>query len=232
MPERQGVLERFAAMFAACGPLAAAGAMEEPPVAPDGETEATKAVKPACAEDEMPIIQCLRAAEASRPYCDGSPIYSALTKEKPYESDCLRLRMVVPHEFETLFMRLTQKDVAKGCIDPDMIGVLRDFAEVSVRVSENESSWRELRLPAFMAHLANPMCLVDEEAEDGCSPLFQDGSWTGTLIWDSTVHVSQLILGSDKWRARLCGRSTVELGCGLGLPGMVSESGGCGVGLG
>ena len=169
-------------------------------------------------------------------------------------------------------MRVTQKDVAKGCIDPDALGKARDIAEVSVRIDEPHADescasphlsatptvhvaastpltwsaaeeaakdatslagdedgpgtpvpemsldarkdqggtsseidatmmavaeaateapaaagaapgdWRLLRLPAFMAHLATPMSLVEPDADDALlHPIWQDGTWTGTL---------------------------------------------------
>ena len=94
-----------------------------------------------------------------------------------------------------------------------------------------------LRLPAFMAHLATPLGLVDPSHDDeAIGPLWDDGTWTGTLMWDSAVHATELLLASADWRQRLAGTSgggggspgvrprrpasVVELGCGLGLPGL------------
>lgn len=74
-----------------------------------------------------------------------------------------------------------------------------------------------------MAHLVNPHHLFDPEADDPASPVWADGSWTGTLVWDSAVHVCEILLGQAAWRERLCGSSCVELGCGLGLPGLVAR---------
>lgn len=172
------------------------------------------------------MTQPLQDAELARLYEDGSPIYRKLVKQEPYESETLKLEMLQPDEFERLFMRLNQKDVAKGCIDPDLIGVIRDTASMSVRKCDNDATdetgaWWHLSIPAFMAHLANPMALCDPEVEERSSPLWKDGSWTGTLIWDSAVHVTEMLLASGAWRELLKGKSVVELGCGLGLPGIV-----------
>ncbi|KAL1527452.1 hypothetical protein AB1Y20_016117 [Prymnesium parvum] len=169
------------------------------------------------------VLQVLRDAEQSTPYVDGSPIYRKLVKRQAYASESLRLAMEQPDEFESLFMRLSQKDVAKGCIDPELVGVLRDTAVVSVRRrGRGESAeWCEMRLPAFMAHLANPMALLDPEVAEDATPLWSDGSWTGTLIWDSAVHATEFLLSNEAWRASLEGESVLELGCGLGLPGIV-----------
>lgn len=164
--------------------------------------------------------EALAAATAAAPYVDGSPVYRMLTKQQRYASAWLSLHMVQPDEFESLFMRLNQKDVAKGCIDPDVIGVLRDVAVIGVRLADRDDEWCELRVPAFMAHLADPMALCDNEVVEPTSALWADGSWTGTLIWDSAVHVTELLLASPAWRATLRGTSVVELGCGLGLPGL------------
>ena len=162
--------------------------------------------------------RALAEAEASQPYADGSPIYGKLNKQQPHFSTTLELQLQCPDAFESLFMRLCQKDVAKGCIDPDLLdGALRDWFDVRVRADGER--WRSLKLPAFMAHLASPMGLVDPEADEATiSPLFRDGTWTGTLIWDSAVHVCELML-SAAWRGRMRGTSVLELGCGLGLPG-------------
>eukprot|EP00966_Prymnesium_polylepis_P111184 2571970-Prymnesium_polylepis.1 len=178
-----------------------------------------------CPAASSSMAQHLCDANASRPHVDGSPIYTSLTKQQPYVSERLKLDMRQPDEFESLFMRLCQKDAAKGCIDPELIGVLRDTAVVTVRLDgsggEQQQRWLELQLPAFMAHLANPLALCDPEMPEETTALWGDGSWTGTLIWDSAVHVTELLLASEAWRASIRGASVVELGCGLGLPGLV-----------
>ena len=170
------------------------------------------------------IQTVLRAAEASVNYNASSPIYMMLLKGKTHTSEHLTVQYVLPPDspLESLFCRIIQKDVAKGCIDPDLLGTdtCRDAAIVRVCV---DGSWREMRVPIFMAHLVNPLGLCDPEADNPAAPVWADGSWTGTLLWDSAAHVCELMLAQPCWRARLRGASCLELGCGLGLPGMVAS---------
>jgi predicted nicotinamide N-methyase len=170
------------------------------------------------------IQYVLRAAEASVNYNASSPIYMLLLKMKTHTSEHLTVQYVLPPDspLESLFCRIIQKDVAKGCIDPDLLGTdtCRDAAIVRVCV---DGSWREMRVPIFMAHLVNPLGLCDPEADNPAAPVWADGSWTGTLLWDSAAHVCELMLAQPCWRARLRGASCLELGCGLGLPGMVAS---------
>ena len=60
----------------------------------------------------------LQDAEAAVKYCDSSPIYGALMKGSEYASQHLSIRMYTSPDstLETLFMRVIQKDVAKGVI--------------------------------------------------------------------------------------------------------------------
>mmetsp|Transcript_5321 Transcript_5321/g.16255 ORF Transcript_5321/g.16255 Transcript_5321/m.16255 type:complete len:393 (-) Transcript_5321:358-1536(-) len=201
--------------------------------------------------------------------------------------------MAVSGFLEPLEARLTQRDVAKGIIDPDAIGTdnARDWAIVRISTEcllhadsgpdgqESGSSlsvvgearceqsscdsrdssardapaaarrgWRELRLPAFMAHLASTAsilgdigCWIEDEldseatesgtsdpAEVLLSSVWADGTWSGTLLWDSAIHLSHMLLspsslGGLRWRDHIRrGGSVLELGCGLALPGLVS----------
>lgn len=151
----------------------------------------------------------------------ASYMHWALLKGAPVNSTRLRMQMRQPASFESLYMRFTQKDVAKGCIDPDLIGHERDTLFVQLFVQER---WLEFTVPAFMAHLATPMSLVEPESDDAVlSPLWSDGTWTGSLIWDSAVYASDMLL-TDAWANRLRGKSLLELGCGLGLPGLVGHA--------
>ena len=169
------------------------------------------------------IISTLKAAEASAPYTHSSPIYYALLHKEVVKTACMTLQYVLPESspLESLQMRLIQKDVAKGCIDPDLFGteLCRDVLFVKLQMDGTEA---ELRIPAFMAHLVNPFGLCDPEASDPASSLWADGSWSGTLLWDSAVHVCDLLLSSAIWRQRMRGASCLELGCGLGVPGLVA----------
>ena len=173
------------------------------------------------------IQEALAKAEASWSVQDSSPIQRKLVKLLPHETPHMRLQMRQPAEFEALDTRVTQKDVAKGCIDPDRIGVARDFCDIVVRrASDRNCAGAELllQLPAFMAHLANPLALIEPELDESIlSPLWSDGTWTGTIMWDSAVHTAEMLLADEAWASRLRGASVCELGCGLGLPALVAH---------
>lgn len=149
------------------------------------------------------------------------------------------------------------------------------------------SGWREVRFPAFLAHLARPEDLWGEmgwgdtggegegEASAGgeggaagagsvpgdgvsqggagvntaaggvnapvagvsvpssvspsLSSIWADGTWSGTLFWDSALYLSHMLLSPSsahggRWRRRIQqGGAVLELGCGLGLPGCVTH---------
>lgn len=68
--------------------------------------------------------------------------------------------------------------------------------------------------------------------DDYASPLpsiWADGTWSGTLFWDSALYLSQMLLSpmstdGGRWRRKIQrGGAVLELGCGLGLPGFVSH---------
>ena len=56
---------------------------------------------------------------------------------------------------------------------------------------------------------------------------FEDGSFTGTLLWDAALRCADHVLCSSEWRARLRGATVVELGCGVGLLGLIAATCGC-----
>ena len=130
------------------------------------------------------VIQvALETAEQSVPFSESSPIYNSLNRGQPHASSCLRVQYHTPETFEALDVRLFQRDVAKGCIDPDVLGTDagRDWASVEVLCG---GEWRRLRLPAFLAHLANPLAMFEPEIDEATIiPLYEDGTFTGTLVW-------------------------------------------------
>ena len=174
-----------------------------------------------CTLDE--ILRTLHTAEASIPFDESSPIHHSMNRGERYSSELLVLEYHKPDDFESLDVRLFQRDVAKGCIDPDVFGsdAGRDWATVAACV---DGGWRELKLPAFLAHLATPAALFAPEIDEATiAPLYHDGTFTGSLLWDSAILVSELLLASAEWRDRVRGSTVVELGCGLGLPGWVAH---------
>ena len=97
-----------------------------------------------------------------------------------------------------------------------------------------------------MAHMANiTYSDGDGDDDDGDDDVFigagrasempmdsiwDGGTWTGSLIWDSAVRLSELFLDNHEWRSEFVSRlqertsnrtpamTVLELGCGLGLP--------------
>lgn len=134
-------------------------------------------------------------------------------------------QMTQPDIFENLYTRLGQRDPAKGCLDPGVLASPdgRDFAEVTVTLPGG--SERVIRLPAFWAHLVDTKAMWDPE---NCEPVshegkevFAEGTWSGGLLWDASIVATELLLKSSEWQARIRGAICLELGSGLGLPGLI-----------
>ena len=51
---------------------------------------------------------------------------------------------------------------------------------------------------------------------------FLDGSFTGTLLWDASLRLCDLVLSRPFYRRKLKNANVVELGCGVGLLGLLS----------
>jgi len=168
----------------------------------------------------------VRVARVAAGTWDGaSPIFYGLLWQRPYSSSHLDVRMIQPENFEQLHLRHKQRDPAKGCIDPERIGTPegRDIAEITLRLPDGEA--RVLPMFAYTAHLVPPDTLWDPEAGDGVEgDIYEHGTWTGTLLWDSAVHTAEWLLASAEWAAWLPGKSVLELGSGLGLPGLVCHA--------
>lgn len=92
-----------------------------------------------------------------------------------------------------------------------------------------------LRLWVFLAHLVDACDLLppqsdDEEATEavvtvtshrraGLQGAWDDGNFTGTLLWDSAMHTTAFLLASADWATAVADSHCVlELGAGLGLP--------------
>lgn len=61
-----------------------------------------------------------------------------------------------------------------------------------------------------------------QKPEISLDGVWDDGSWTGTLVWDAAILATAYMLRSADWRARITNSSCVlELGAGLGLPALV-----------
>lgn len=98
----------------------------------------------------------------------------------------------------------------------------RDFAEVTLALPGGGS--KLVRLPAFWAHLVDPTTIWDLEncdpvAHDGIE-VFSEGTWSGGLLWDASIVATELLLQSTEWQSSVRGATCLELGSGLGLPGL------------
>ena len=133
--------------------------------------------------------------------------------KKPYDSPHLSLRMRQPDHWEALATRHEQRDPTKGCIDPTQIGAARDVCEITLRLPGGP---RTLEMFAYLSHMVNPDTLWDPEA-DSSLPIYEGGTWTGTLLWDSAVHVVECMLGDAEWRGacaeRACSSSAAGWAC-------------------
>ena len=162
---------------------------------------------------------------------ENTSVHHTLLEQRTYTSPHLRIEMVQPTGMEPLadrrrrFAFENRVFVAGGMLEPSAVGTSRDFAEVRVRCGGEEDGWERLRLPAFLAHLVNPASLRDADAPPwlpgAAAAMSAQGTWSGSLIWDSAVRAAELLLGD--WRARVAGCSVLELGCGLALPGLVAH---------
>ena len=58
---------------------------------------------------------------------------------------------------------------------------------------------------------------------DEIAPLFAGAQWAGTRVWDAAIRATQY-LESNYGDEIMKGKSLCELGCGLGVPGMICHS--------
>jgi len=189
---------------------------------------------PRCAEPSLldaepghgaELDEALLAAQ-DEPVAHKHPIHAALCTDRAYASSWLELCMRSPANWEPLEKRLRSLDPTSGCFDPTELGTEagRDWVEVRVRLSP-DAEWRTLRLPAYAAHLVDGSQLWDPEASGtpAEAAFWSDGTWSGSLVWDSAVHVVEFMLSDAMWRRRVRGACVLELGCGLALPGIVAH---------
>jgi predicted nicotinamide N-methyase len=171
------------------------------------------------------LDEALQAAQ-DEPIAHKHPIHAALCTDRAYASSWLELCMRSPANWEPLEKRLRSLDPTSGCFDPTELGTEagRDWVEVRVRLSP-DAEWRALRLPAYAAHLVDGSQMWDPEASGtpAEATFWSDGTWSGSLVWDSAVHVVEFMLSDAMWRRRVRGACVLELGCGLALPGLVAH---------
>ena len=64
-----------------------------------------------------------------------------------------------------------------------------------------------------------PLNLDLKLSPDDLEPVFSGAAWAGTVLWRAAaVLVDRAFLGADA--VQIKGRTCIELGCGLGVPGM------------
>jgi len=75
---------------------------------------------------------------------------------------------------------------------------------------------------ATIAHVANgrSLRLRQQLGEECLAPLFDGSVWAGTRVWEAALALIDQVIESHR-EELAAGARVVELGCGLGLPGMV-----------
>ncbi|CAN0391654.1 unnamed protein product, partial [Laminaria digitata] len=53
------------------------------------------------------------------------------------------------------------------------------------------------------------------------APIFSGACWAGTVVWQAALDLCDYM--SEHHRGDLVGASVVELGCGIGVPGMIAR---------
>ncbi|EOD29984.1 hypothetical protein EMIHUDRAFT_230839 [Emiliania huxleyi CCMP1516] len=178
--------------------------------------------------DETPqeetLVAALEKATPERATAPKNPIHCGLIVGRPHQTERLEVRYASPDSWERFDVRLVLKDPTKGCFDPAEPGTDagRDWLEVVLRPAGG-GEWR-LRLPAYAAHLVDPTTLyeIEDVGSDALSTFWSDGTWSGSLVWDAAVHVTEEMLGTELGE-RMRGTSVLELACGLGLPGLTAH---------
>ena len=128
-----------------------------------------------------------------------SPIYHLLVRQKPYVTRALTVCMKQPAALESLYTRLVQRDPAKGCIDPEMLGAHTHCDVAAVQLLGLGGGPRAVLLPAFLTHVVDAASLWDPAAEGlvaVAEAVWRDGTWSGTLLWDAAIWTAELLLGS------------------------------------
>ena len=108
------------------------------------------------------------------------------------------------------------------------------FAHVFCDESESESDDDEDRKTEGTAGATSPSQVSQvprnttvlgssPNGESSTDAFFADGSFTGTLLWDASLRLAGFVLRSHRFRNLLIGANVVELGCGVGLLGLVAK---------
>jgi len=84
-----------------------------------------------------------------------------------------------------------------------------------------DESLQKLKVDLWGEHaLAFSLKFPQEEIQ----PLFSGGCWAGTILWTASIFLVDFLA---KEKVRVSGKSVIELGSGIGLPGIASSFLGC-----
>lgn len=181
----------------------------------------------------------------------GCPIHQCINRGDAFEGENIKIVVQSPPSWETFESRVQLADPIRGCLEAgDLHEGQGDYAVVRFRLgtSLEKDQERSIRLPIFMAHLCDPALIhtwawldADDDEDEAPSAhvlelrkkmkaqelimdeMYTAGTWTGTLIWDSSVQLVEYILQHRQLKAQIKGATVVELGCGLGLPGFLCQ---------
>lgn len=186
------------------------------------------------------------AVEAERNHTN-SPFFHALLRHKEVTTSCGALRAVCrqPPALSSLEGRLQTKSPVDGLFDATELGTPSARDDLHVELRRPDGTNHTMELWVFIAHLASLEDVLppgrdseDEEEKDaeakaqnlgtGLQGVFDGGNWSGFLLWDAAIHATAFLLSAPSWAAAIaCSACVLELGAGLGLPGLV-----CGRALG
>jgi broad specificity phosphatase PhoE len=102
--------------------------------------------------------------------------------------------------------------------DDGSIGVKSVLQSAScIRVDQDDDSM----FSGTTVHVLDKTLLLSStQSETELEPLFSGASWAGTILWDAAVLAAEHL---EKRRDELlCNRTVLELGCGIGVPGMAA----------
>lgn len=99
-----------------------------------------------------------------------------------------------------------------------MKGVDDIASEVQVFADDNEGRVEEgVRVRVDGKDLELTLLMQADEL----APLFSGAAWAGTLLWDAAVHLARRFIAD--YRSKLSELRVLELGAGIGVPGMAAR---------
>jgi Lysine methyltransferase len=114
---------------------------------------------------------------------------------------------------------IDDEDIRKESDDDDNDDSYDEFFQ-SIRSETGLEIGINVSWPGSMATVSLSTCLPQEEI----APMFHGTQWAGTRVWRASVILIQYLL-SEQTPIQLGPETSVlELGCGLGVPGMVLHS--------